>query len=230
MNHEQEVCFHGDLDYKRSLTQRVCRSTLAAEAAHLADAVEASDWLAVLLAEALEGDVNLKDCIEIVNRRHRVYVTDAQSDYDYLQKDGTSPSKDKRMAIEGELHRETFRRPNALVRWVDGLQNIADILTEAEADEAYFRQIINDSCFTLVQSEGARKIKEKKRSERLARKADETMQAKTDAERHVRGQMIAEQVDPGGELQRSHIGLSICLPKKDRCDNLWRSTVLSAQP
>ena len=79
MNHEQEVCFHGDLDYKRSLTQRVCRSTLAAKAAHLADAVEASDWLAVLLAEALEGDVNLKDWIEIVNKHHRVSVTDARA-------------------------------------------------------------------------------------------------------------------------------------------------------
>ena len=36
--------------------KRVCRSTLAAEASHLSEAVEAGDWLAVLLDEALMED------------------------------------------------------------------------------------------------------------------------------------------------------------------------------
>ena len=36
------------LDYKSAIAQRACRSTLAAEASHLADAIEATDWLAFL--------------------------------------------------------------------------------------------------------------------------------------------------------------------------------------
>ena len=39
------------LDCKSSMTQHVCRSTLAAEAAHLANAVEIVYWTAVILAD-----------------------------------------------------------------------------------------------------------------------------------------------------------------------------------
>ena len=42
------------ISYHSSLTKRVCRSTLAAEASHLAEAVEAGDWIAVLLGDLLK--------------------------------------------------------------------------------------------------------------------------------------------------------------------------------
>ena len=123
------------LTFYSGQTKRVCRSTLAAEASHLAEAVECGDWCACLLEEALTGDSNLKDWPSVIQRRVRVYVTDARSVYDYLQKDATSTSTDKRMAIEGALLRETVRQPNALVRWIDGVQNIANVLTKANAEK-----------------------------------------------------------------------------------------------
>ena len=43
------------LCYHSGQTKRVCRSTLAAEASHLAEAVEAEDWVRVLIEEALTG-------------------------------------------------------------------------------------------------------------------------------------------------------------------------------
>ena len=49
------------LDWKSGMTQRVCRSTLAAEAAHLANAVEIVDWTAVLLRETLRPYVDLRN-------------------------------------------------------------------------------------------------------------------------------------------------------------------------
>ena len=105
------------LAFHSGQTKRVCRSTLAAEASHLAEAVEAGDWIIVLLEEALSGKINLRDWPSVIQQRQRVYVTDARSVYDYLERDATSTSSDKRMAIEGALLRETVRQPGASVRW-----------------------------------------------------------------------------------------------------------------
>jgi hypothetical protein len=188
------------LDHKSAMTQRVCRSTLAAEASHLADAIEATDWLAVLLHEALFGrdNLDLKNWQNAVNLRKRAYVTDAQSVYDYLTKDGTSQSKDKRMAIEGALLRETMRQPNASARWIDGLQNIADVLTKIGADKGYFWKIMKDSRFSLVQDAGCAAIKEVKRAQRAARKV--TAKVSKDAEKEQRRQQAAEMVGDGDGL------------------------------
>ena len=73
----------------------------------------------------------MKEWPSIVKKRKRVYGIDAKSIYDYLSRDGTTTSTDKRVAIQGAFLKETMRRPNAYIRWIDGLQNIADILTKA---------------------------------------------------------------------------------------------------
>ena len=46
----------GTVQRSSATTKRVCRSTLAAEASHLAEAVEAGDWITVLPEEALTGN------------------------------------------------------------------------------------------------------------------------------------------------------------------------------
>ena len=140
-------------------TKRVCRSTLAAEASHLAEGVETGDWLAVLLEEALVGDIDLQRWPEIVDARKRVYVTDAKSVFDYLAKDNANTSSDKRMAIEGALLRETIRRPNAFTPWIDGLQNFADVLTKAGADKAVLYEFMRSGMIGLVQTEQNKQVK-----------------------------------------------------------------------
>ena len=117
------------LDWKTGMTQRVCRSTLAAEASHLANAVEAVDWATIVLQEILKGKLNLKRWQEAATATPRFWATDCKSVYDYLTKEGTSMSKDKRMAIEGALLKETLRSPCTTLRWIDGSQNLADVLT-----------------------------------------------------------------------------------------------------
>ncbi len=94
-----------------------------------------------------------------MNLRKRAYVTDAQSVYDYLTKDGTSQSKDKRMAIEGAPLRETMRQPRAYARWIDELQNVADMVSRFGADKGYFRKTMRDGRFSLVQDAGCAAIK-----------------------------------------------------------------------
>ena len=159
------------LAFNSGMTKRVCRSTLAAEASHLAEAVEAGDWITVLLEEALTGQLDLKNWPELLARREKVYVTDARSVYDYLAKDANSTSSDKRMAIEGVLLREAVRRPHSHIRWIDGMQNIADVLTKALADKNILRQFLRDDLLSLVQTPENQRLKEKKRAERQGRKA-----------------------------------------------------------
>ena len=182
------------MESKSGLTKRVCRSTLAAEAGHLADAVEHGDWLIVFLQEMLDGYVDLRNWEQVVSQRKRVYVTDARSVYDYLSKDGTSTSSDKRMAIEGALLRETVKRPNAHVRWIDGLQNIADILTKFGADEEVFKQFMRDGLLCLTQTEANKKTKEKKQAQRAARKKVTKSEEEKSKKRAARRQQAADTV------------------------------------
>ena len=158
------------LAFHSGMTKRVCRSTLAAEASHLAEAVEAGDWITVLLEEALTGSLDLRGWPEIIGRREKVYVTDARSVYDYLAKDANSTSSDKRMAIEGALLREAVRRPHSHVRWIDGQQNIADVLTKEKADKTTLQQYLRDGLICLTQTEANQRLKERKRVERQQRK------------------------------------------------------------
>eukprot|EP00435_Cladocopium_sp_Y103_P033942 s1186_g8.t1 len=165
------------LCYHSGQTKRVCRSTLAAEASHLAEAVEAGDWITVLLEEALTGQLDLRNWSDLVERRQRVYVTDARSVYDYLQKDATSTSTDKRMAIEGALLRETCRKPGSHVKWIDGLQNIANVLTKHGAEKDTLRAFLRDGMMSLQQTEQNKRLKEKQREDRQKRaqvKRDDT--------------------------------------------------------
>ena len=90
--------------------------------------------------------------------------------FDYLQRDANSTSSDKRMAIEGALLRETVRKPKSHVRWIDGQQNLANVLTKAGADKSIFHQFLRDGLLSLVQTEENRLLKEKKRVERQNRK------------------------------------------------------------
>jgi len=160
------------MSFQSSQTKRVCRSTLAAEAAHLAEAIESGDWLAVVLEEALYGDIDLKNWDRIVERRERVYVTDAQSVYDYLSKETASQSSDKRMAIEGALLRETTRKRGSHVRWIDGGQNMADVLTKAKAEREAMFSYLRSGLICLTQTEANRRLKEKKQLQRQSRKKE----------------------------------------------------------
>jgi hypothetical protein len=125
--------------------------------------------------------------------------------YDYLQKDGSGHSSDKRMAIEGALLKETIRRPLASVRWIDGLQNISDILTKANADKTYFRQVLKDATFTLVQDSYSADVKDKKKKQRDARKTVLKDSGMKDAAREARRAALAEEVGRS-DLEKAEMG------------------------
>ena len=165
MNGDRAPC--SILDWTSGMTTRVCRSTLAAEASHLAAAVETADWVAMLVAELrTRCQLDLARWSEHVDEVQRVWVTDAKSVYDHLTKESSTAAKDRRMAIEGALLRETLARRNAGLRWVDGSQNVADILTKLVLEEDYFWCFIRDAAWSLVQEKAAAEHKAKKRAAR----------------------------------------------------------------
>lgn len=140
------------LDWVSHLTQRVCRSTLAAEASHLVSTMEITDWVAMLVCEFRFGrNCDLRSWPHHVESINRVWVTDARSVYDHLTKESVSASKDKRMAIEAALRRETLSKPTAHLWWIDGSQNVADVLTKLNVDESYFLEFLRTATWTLVQ-------------------------------------------------------------------------------
>lgn len=159
------------LDWVSHLTQHVCRSTLAAEASHLASAMEITDWVAMLLCEFRLGkacDLRVRPLhIESINR---VWVTDARSVCDHLTRESVSSSKDKRRVIEAALLRETLSKPTEHLRWIVGSHNVADGLTKLNVDESYFLQFMRTAKWTLMQDPLAAAAKEKKREARRGRK------------------------------------------------------------
>jgi hypothetical protein len=161
------------LAFNSSQTKRVCRSTLAAEASHLSESIECGDWIIVVLHEALHGSVDLRNWTDVIQQRKRIYVTDARSVFDYLHKEACSTSSDKRMAIEGALLRETVRKEGADVRWIDGQQNMANVLTKVNTDKTILNQFLRDGLFSLIQTDANRQQKLKQQLQRKARKAKE---------------------------------------------------------
>jgi hypothetical protein len=98
------------------------------------------------------------------------------------------------MAIEGALLREAVRLPGAHVRWIDGLQNFADVLTKALADKTVLREFLRTGKFSLVQTEQNKQLKEKKQADRQLRnekrRADDGI--KVQQQRLRRERLVAE--------------------------------------
>lgn len=76
------------------------------------------------------------------------------------------------MALEGALLREIVRQPQAFVRWIDGMQNVANVLTKSGAEKDTLREFLREGMMSLVQSEANKKIKEKKGADRHRRSVE----------------------------------------------------------
>lgn len=129
------------LAFSSSQTKRVCRSTLAAKASHLSESIECGDWIILVLHEALYGSVDLRNWTSARSGRGFTYITDARSVFDYVRKEASSTSSDKRMAIEGALLRETGRKENPELRWIDGQQSMANVLTKMNTDKTALNSV-----------------------------------------------------------------------------------------
>eukprot|EP00435_Cladocopium_sp_Y103_P064509 s25_g26.t1 len=99
------------------------------------------------------------------------------------------------MAIEGALLRETCRKPGSHVKWIDGLQNIANVLTKHNAEKETLREFLRTGMMSLQQTEENKQLKERQREARQKRsqvKRDDT--ALKEAQKELRRKAVLEEV------------------------------------
>lgn len=123
-------------DWVSHMTERVCRSMLAADASYLTAAMEITELVAMLWCEFRLGvrcDLRCSPrCMECVTR---AWAIDDVSMCDHLVKESLSASKDKRMASEAALLNETLAKLAAHLQWIDSSKSVADVLTKPSVDD-----------------------------------------------------------------------------------------------
>ena len=117
---------------------RAVSSTLGGESQAMSAATGTVEWLSLLLAEALEGRFNVRECRSLLAKRPPIFATDCKSLYDHL----VSPSSptavdDRRTSIDIVIIRESIKLTHAQVRWLPTNRMIADGLTKDKADPIY---------------------------------------------------------------------------------------------
>ncbi len=89
------------------------------------------------------------------------------------------------MAIEWAPLKETKRLQSTTLRWIDGSQNLADVLTKPGVDKSYLYRVLRAAEWSLVQDPSAAATKARKQAQRSVRKADGAA-AKDEMKRLVR--------------------------------------------
>jgi hypothetical protein len=136
--------------------KRKVRSTLAAETMSANEALEAADIFRAHLAEVRGGErLDRRRWHSLVKDVGVTLVTDSRSLYDFLHRQGSTPSE-KRLRLDLEILRDEM--DNGLsIRWVESSMQLADALTKAGVEVAdYLRMVIQDSQFSIVEDSRVR--------------------------------------------------------------------------
>ena len=159
------------LAFNSGQTKRVCRSTLAAEASHLAEAVEAGDWIIVVLEEALTGKVDFAELAggyptAPADLRYRCPVRFRL----FCKRTPPAPAPTRGWLLKEHCFARRFAQPGADVKWIDGQQNMSNVLTKSGADKEGLKEFLRDGLIGLTQSEANRRLKAKQQEQRAKRK------------------------------------------------------------
>ena len=114
---------------------RAVASTLAAEAQAFCTASGTVEWMLLLMAEILDGELDIRHCRDVLKKRQPVLMTDCKSLCDHL----TSPSsptsiEDRRTSIDVVIIRESCRCISAFIRWVPTNRMVADAFTKDQGE------------------------------------------------------------------------------------------------
>jgi hypothetical protein len=111
--------------------RRVCRSTLTAETMAMLDAIDASIWLSHIIAEVADCDLQP---IEV--------KTDNMSLVESVH--STTAVEEKRLRVEIASIRESIRKKEVNVEWVDKEKQLADVLTKQGADSVKLMTVLHN--------------------------------------------------------------------------------------
>jgi hypothetical protein len=114
-------------------------------------AVEAGDYLKVLLAELREkGRYSLVHAPRALEQIPGGLVVDARSLYDFSTRDTGKTPTDRRLAVDLRLLQEYVDRSKWTLRWVSGPQQLADALTKRGSDPTYLLNTLEKGKFMVV--------------------------------------------------------------------------------
>ena len=123
------------VSWTSSKSQRVCRSSLAAEIQGIAEGQDELDYVRLVWKELSEGQVNLETYQEEIKQIPGGLVSDCRSFYDAINAKESSNlgMKDKRSAIETLSIRQNCQMTSTPVFWVNSDAQLGDGLTKGKA-------------------------------------------------------------------------------------------------
>lgn len=143
-----------------SSIKRVCRSTLAAEANGFLAAVEAADYVRMVLLEIENPGISIRNLDKEFPRKRLLAFTDKRVKILVAQVKellSSTPSTESAAGIS--------------VHWVDTSQMLADVLTKVGCERELLLEVLEKGTWTLLATEAAAARKEKIRADRRQRKA-----------------------------------------------------------
>jgi hypothetical protein len=122
------------ISWSSTKSQRVCRSSLAAEIQAIADGQDEQDYCRLVWLEIETGRVDLSNYVSEIRKVPGALVCDCKSFYDAINARESSGlgMKDKRSAIETLAIRNSCRETETPVLWVHSDAQLADGLTKGK--------------------------------------------------------------------------------------------------
>ena len=151
---------------------RAVSSTLGAESQAFSVASSTVEWLMLLLAEMLDGPLQIDKCREALSRRKPILITDCKSLCDHLHSPSSPTSiEDRRTSIDVVIIRESVRAMQAFVRWVPTSHMLADALTKDAGDPIdLLRACLKNGAYQISEETVVLQQQAEEKQERLKRR------------------------------------------------------------
>lgn len=142
---------------------------MGGEAQAFSTAAGVCEWVALMLAECLDGPFALEEAEGVLSRRPPIGVTDCRSLYDHLVSLGQGGVLgDKRTAIDIAIIKQSMHRSGLEPRWVPTTHTLADGLTKDKADPIdLLRSVLRSARYQLADEQA---VLDRKKSERERRR------------------------------------------------------------
>ena len=125
------------VDWSSKKLNRVCRSSLSAEAQSATAAVDALEWVKVFWAVMLWPNMDFADDQALLSTGESPVLTDAKALFDSVNSLTQSKVTEKRTSIEIVIIQQRLQAMASRMRWVNSGQQLADGLTKRQARENF---------------------------------------------------------------------------------------------
>ncbi|CAJ1448790.1 unnamed protein product, partial [Effrenium voratum] len=144
------------LGAQASAIERVCRSTLAAESNAFLMGAEAADYVRSLLMEMLHPDEKLINLESEYVKRMLLVLTDAKSLESTIVKDAGQPTEKRVKVLVAQIKQllgfDGFEGDNAMVKWLDTSQMLADVLTKVGCERELMLSVLDQGIWGMTPS------------------------------------------------------------------------------